>query len=321
MPAVIPIIVAGATYTGAAAAIGTAIAGAAISTAVATAIGAGVVATGANLISGKNIGDSLKAGVISGATAGIGSSIGAAMSGAGSATDAMFVAADASQLAAQGLSEAAITQNLVATGIGSATAQTAAQMAVSGATEAAISQTLGSGALFATPAPIETASSLPASDSGYPGVPVEQTYTPAPGSLQEALPGLGVETQASAAPFTAAPGSFAAATSPIATAAGYGVLGQIPSPSVSLQDAFRVARQANQLFGQQPQQQQLQQQQQQDQQQQQFTGVDLLQIPRIRAGAPNVAGLLSPAQASTMPVFGLYSGQPSQLPERLSLLG
>lgn len=317
MPAAIPLIVAGATYTGASVAIGTAIAGAAISTAAATAIGAAVIGTGAALATGSNIGDALKTGVISGATAGIGSSLGAAMSGAGSATDAMFVAADASQLAAQGLSEAAITQNLVATGIGSATAQTAAQMAVSGATEAAISKTLGSGELFATPAPIETAT-VPVSDLGYPGVPIEQTYTPAPGSFQEALPGLGVETQASAAPFTAAPGSFAAATSPIATAAGYGLLATPPSPALSLQDAFRTARLANSLLGEQPQQQQ---QQRPDLPPMQATGVDLLTLPNLQARTSNVAGLLSPVGGNMQPSFDLLSGQTLLSMPRQSLLG
>lgn len=307
MPVAVPLFVGLASYTGATAAIGTAIAGAAIGTAAATAIGAGVITAGVSLATGKNIGDSLKAGVIGGVTAGIGSTIGSAIAGAGSATDAVFVAADASQLAAQGLSEAAIAQNLAATGIGASAAQTAASMAVSGAAEFAISEALGPGSLFDKQTPLPASMEERLSPATGP-VEIEQTYTPAPGSLQEALPGLGVETQASAAPFTAAPGSFAALTSPAATASGLGLLSTPPSPSVSLQDAFRAARLGSQLFGQQPQQPQPQPQQQQ-QQQQPYTGVDLLQIPRTRAGFPNVAGLLSPTELQPTPFFDMYARQ------------
>jgi hypothetical protein len=320
MPAVVPLVVAGATATGVAATIGTAIAGAAIGTAAATAIGAGVIGAGASLATGKNIGESLTAGVVSGLTAGIGSTVGSAIAGAGSAADAVFVAADASQLAAQGLSEAAIAQNLVSAGVSSTAAQTAAQMALSGATEAAIAGSLGSGTLFqAPPAPIETATAVPAEQVAYPGVGVEQTYTPASGSFQEALPGLGVQTQASMAPYTAVPGSFGAATAPAATAAGYGILSPIQSPAFSVQDTLRTARLANQLMN--PQQQQ-QAQQQQQLPQQQASAVDLQGIPRIGVKTPNVAGLLSPITGRTQPVFNPYTGEPSLLPTpNFSLLG
>jgi hypothetical protein len=268
------------------------------------------------LATGSNIGDALKTGVVSGVTAGIGSSIGSAVAGAGSAADAAFIAADASQLAAQGLSEAAITQNLVATGVSQTVAQTAAQAALSGATEAAIAETLGPGTLFeSTPAPIETATRVPAEQAAYPEVAVEQTYTPAPGSFQEALPGLGVETQASAAPFTAAPGSFAAATAP--AAAGYGLLATPPSPALSLQDAFRGARLANSLLGEQPQQQP----QRQDLPPMQATGVDLLTLPNLQARTANVAGLLSPLGVNMQPNFDLLSGQTLLSVPRQSLLG
>ena len=314
MPAAVPLIVAGATATGAAAAVGTAIAGAAISTAAATAIGAGVIGAGASLATGKNLQESLTTGVVSGLTAGIGSTVGSAIAGAGSAADAAFIAADASQLAAQGLSEAAIAQNLVASGITQSAAQTAAQAAVSGATESAIAQTLGPGNYF-NAAPIETATGVPANEAAYPGVGVEQTYTPAPGSFQEALPGLGVETQASAAPFTAVPGSFAAATAP--AAAGYGLLATPPSPALSLQDAFRGARLANSLLGEQPQQQP----QRQDLPPMQATGVDLLTLPNLQARTANVAGLLSPLGVNMQPNFDLLSGQTLLSVPRQSLLG
>jgi hypothetical protein len=318
MPAAVPILVAGATATGAAAAVGTAIAGAAISTAAATAIGAGVIGAGASLATGKNLKESLTTGVVSGLTAGIGSSIGSAIAGAGSAADAAFIAADASQLAAQGLSEAAITQNIVATGVSQTVAQTAAQAALSGATEAAIAETLGPGTLFQSPAaPIETATGVPAEQLAYPEVAVEQTYTPAPGSFQEALPEFGVQTQASAAPFTAAPGSFAAATAPAATAAGYGLLASPPSPALSLQDAFRTARLANSLLGEQPQPQQ----QRPDLPPMQATGVDLLTLPNLQARTANVAGLLSPLGVNMQPNFDLLSGQTLLSMPRQSLLG
>jgi len=316
MPAAIPLVVAGATATGAAAAVGTAIAGAAIGTATATAIGAGVIGAGASLATGSNLKEALTTGVVSGLTAGIGSTVGSAIAGAGSAADAAFIAADASQLAAQGLSEAAITQNLVASGITQSAAQTAAQAAVSGATESAIAQKLGPGNYF-NAAPIETATAVPAGQVQYPGVGVEQTYTPAPGSFQEALPGLGVQTQASTAPFTAVPGSFAAATAPAATAAGYGLLSPIESPSLSMQDAFRTARLANSLLGQQP----TQQPQQQQLPQQQAGSVDLLRLPQLTARTPGVAGLLSTTNPNALPTFDLITGQ-SLLPTySSSLLG
>ena len=316
MPAAVPLVVAGATAVGASAAIGTAIAGAAIGTAAATAIGAGVIGAGASLATGSSLKESLTTGVISGVTAGIGSTVGSAIAGAGSAADAAFIAADASQLAAQGLSEAAIAQNLVASGITQSAAQVAAQAAVSGATESAIAQTLGPGNYF-NAAPIETATGVPANEAAYPGVGVEQTYTPAPGSFQEALPGLGVETQASAAPFTAVPGSFAAATAPAATAAGYGLLATPPSPALSLQDAFRGARLANSLLGEQPQQQP----QRQDLPPMQATGVDLLTLPNLQARTANVAGLLSPLGVNMQPNFDLLSGQTLLSVPRQSLLG
>lgn len=314
MPAAIPIVVAGSVATGVAATVGTAIAGAAISTAAATAIGAGVIATGASLATGSDVGDALKTGVVSGLTAGIGSTIGSAVAGAGAVSDAAFIAADAAQLAGQGLSEAAITQNLVGAGVSQSAAQTAAQLAASGATQSAIESSLGSGTLFDVPrAPVETAKPTPAGELQYPGREVQQTYTPAPGSLQEALPEFGIETQASRAPFTAVPGSFQAATPSL--------LAPIPSPSLSIKDAFRTARLANSLLGSQQQQPMMPRQDQT--QPMQYTGVDTLQLTPIVATSPDIAGLLSPQMGESMiPTFGLYSGQPSLLPEtKFSLLG
>jgi hypothetical protein len=68
-------------------------------------------------------------------------------------------------------------------------------------------------ALASGGAPISTATAVPAGQLAYPAVEVASipNASLAPTSFQAALPGLGVETAASAAPFTAAPGSFQAA--------------------------------------------------------------------------------------------------------------
>lgn len=318
MPAAVPILVGGAVATGAAATIGTAIAGAAISTAVATGIGAAVVGTGAALATGQDVGDALTTGVVSGLTAGVGSSIGSAVAGAGTLSDAAFVAADAAQLAGQGLSEAAIAQNLVSTGVSSATASTAASLAVSGATEAAISSSLGSGSLFTQPtpvggtpgvsevyevappggtstplpptaAPIVDATPVPAGELAFPAREVAPNFTPAPGSFQEALPGLGVETAASQAPFTAAAGSFQAALPSLLTPAA------AISSSIGVTDALMGMNLANQLMGGQQQAMGMPQQQAPFQP----AGVDysgILGLLGRQASVPGIQGLLGPAQ-------------------------
>lgn len=103
-------------------------------------------------------------------------------------------------------------------------------------------------------APVSEAIPVSTNPARFPGVEVQQTYTPAPGSLQETLPNLGVSTQASTAPFTALPGTFQAAT-----AATDGLLSKIASPALSLQDALRGARLVSGLLT--PQQQQQEQQQ------------------------------------------------------------
>ena len=297
MPAAVPLLVGGAVATGAAATIGTALAGAAISSAVATGIGAAVIGTGAALATGQDVGDALTTGVVSGLTAGVGSSIGSAVAGAGTLSDAAFVAADAAQLAGQGLSEAAIAQNLVSTGVSSATASTAASLAASGATEAAISSSLGSGSLFTQPtplppttAPIVDATPVPAGELAFPAREVAPNFTPAPGSFQEALPGLGVETAASAAPFTASAGSFQAALPSLLTPAA------AISSSIGITDALRGLNLANQLMG---GQQQTGVGVPQQQAPFQPAGVDysgILGLLGRQASTPNIQGLLGPAQ-------------------------
>jgi hypothetical protein len=129
----------------------------------------------------------------------------------------------------------------------------------------------------------------------YPGVAVEQTYTPAPGSLQEALPGMGVETQASQAPFTAAPDSFAAATAPAATMAGYGLLSAAEPSTISVQQALRGAQLANQLMNP-PEQPGMPMDQGGGMQAQGVDYSGLLGLMQRQVGMPNIGGLLAPAQ-------------------------
>ena len=92
------------------------------------------------------------------------------------------------------------------------------------------------GASLAAGAPIVNATPVPAGELAFPAreVAVTPNATPVPGSFQSALPGLGVETAASAAPFTAAAGSFQAAVpSLLAPAAGGGLLSGMLSGGVS----------------------------------------------------------------------------------------
>ena len=88
-------------------------------------------------------------------------------------------------------------------------------------------------ALASGGAPISTATAVPAGQLAYPAVEVASipNASLAPTSFQAALPGLGVETAASAAPFTAAPGSFQAALPSLLSAGG--------SAGLSLMDAAR----------------------------------------------------------------------------------
>lgn len=142
-------------------------------------------------------------------------------------------------------------------------------------------------------------------------------FTPAPGSLQAALPGMGVETAASAGGFTAAPGSFQAALPGLGIASAPSLAGNLAtSTGVSATDALRIANQARGLLGAGqnpivPQQQGLPQGGGQAQ------GVDysgLLSLLQLQAGTPGVSSLTRPAQLRQM-----Y--QTTLLPDVLSLLG
>lgn len=116
----------------------------------------------------------------------------------------------------------------------------AAEAAGTGAFDAGVggvAEAMGAGA------PVSTATAVSAGDLLYPGVEVAPTSSVVPGSLQAALPELGVQTAATTAPFTAVPGSF-----PAATYGGLlGATGAVP-PSVSLSNVFRGAQLVNSLF-------------------------------------------------------------------------
>ena len=144
------------------------------------------------------------------------------------------------------------------------------------------------GASLAAGAPIVNATPVPAGELAFPAREVAANYTPVPGSFQAALPGLGVETAASAAPYTAAAGSFAAALPSLLTpTASSGLL--------SVTDALRGANLANQLMGGQQTATGFPQQQAPFQP----MGVDYSGIYGLlgqRASVPGISPLLGPAQ-------------------------
>jgi len=100
-------------------------------------------------------------------------------------------------------------------------------------------------ALASGGAPISTATAVPAGQLAYPAVEVASipNASLAPTSFQAALPGLGVETAASAAPFTAAPGSFQAAVPSLLAPAASG-----SSLLSNVRDVARLGNLANTIF-------------------------------------------------------------------------
>jgi hypothetical protein len=147
-----------------------------------------------------------------------------------------------------------------AAGTGAATGATAGTAAGAGAaagTGAAIVGTPGVSTIYTVAAPsigvstlapqaIGATGSLLAADaalaSAYPAVEVAAipNASLAPTSFQAALPGMGIETAASAAPFTAAPGSFQAALPSL--------LAPAATSGIGLTDALRTAVVANSLL-------------------------------------------------------------------------
>jgi hypothetical protein len=89
---------------------------------------------------------------------------------------------------------------------------------------------------------ISTATAVPAGQLAYPAVEVAAipNASLAPTSFQAALPGMGIETAASAAPFTAAPGSFQAALPSL--------LAPAATSGIGLTDALRAANSVNNLL-------------------------------------------------------------------------
>lgn len=133
-----------------------------------------------------------------------------------------------------------------------------------------------------TPAPIDVAKPIPAVEAQYPAVEVAPTYTPVPGSLQQALPEFGVATQATTPPYTAVPGSFdAAVQGGLLSTAG-------TASTISATDALRVADTISKLTQQQPQQQQ----QQDPGTIRPFGSVDYSGLLSLLASRPGTSGLL-----------------------------
>jgi hypothetical protein len=105
-------------------------------------------------------------------------------------SEADFIAADASQLAGQGLGASAIQQNLVAAGVDPVIAASAADLAVSGAAASAISADIGKFYSPTTPLITNPASSPSGTPGTTPGMltPPPVTTTPPPGPTTTTTP-------------------------------------------------------------------------------------------------------------------------------------
>lgn len=248
-------------------------------------------------------------GLIALGTAGL-AGIGPLAAGAGSAAGAG--AAGGATLATSTAIPGSFQAALPGLGVQTA-ATTAGATAIPGSFAAAVP-----GLLTAAPsAPIYFADAVSANELAFPAQEVGQAFTPAPGSFQSALPGLGVETQASAGGFTAAPGSFQAALPSLGIASAPSLAMNLPSQASSLlstDNLTNALRLGNALMGQ-PQQQQQgllgggggRQPGSVD-----YSGV--LGLLQQQARTPGVSSLTAPAQLQ--PMF-----QPTLLPNIMSLLG
>jgi hypothetical protein len=170
-------------------------------------------------------------GAATGATAGTGAATGAT---AGTAAGTGFTAGTAST----GIGAGAIGTGLTAP----AGFTLAPELGTSLAAGGAGSLLAADAALASGGAPISTATAVPAGQLAYPAVEVAAipNASLAPTSFQAALPGMGIETAASAAPFTAAPGSFQAALPSL--------LAPAATSGIGLTDALRTAVVANSLL-------------------------------------------------------------------------
>jgi hypothetical protein len=151
MPFAVPLLVGAAVYTKAAAAIGTAILGTTVSSAIATAVGAGVVGTAAGLATGQKFEDALKTGVISGLTAGIGGTIGAAIAPGSSAVAQSIIGGSITGAAAFSIAGGDPLKGAIAGAIGSVTSTSYAPTVGKflGATTDAAAKTIGNAAINA----------------------------------------------------------------------------------------------------------------------------------------------------------------------------
>jgi len=147
-----------------------------------------------------------------------------------------------------------------------------------------------------------TGTGFTATGAGAPGLASMGGGTGLLASVPGGVVGATGLTAAGAVPVLGSPSSFINNPAVI----GQPVIG--PAPSSSLTDAFRTARLASNLMGQ-PQQPQYHTQQLPDMQ---AGAVDLLSLPQLRAGVPNVSGLLNP-MATSVPVFDFYTGLPTLL--------
>lgn len=200
------------------------------------------------------------------------------------------------------------------TAAGSAAAGGTATGGIAAAGGAGIVGTPGVSTIFPVAAPVAPTVSTIAPIATTGGVALG-AFTPAPNSLQAALPGMGVETAASAGGFTAAPGSFQAALPGLGIASAPSLSGNLAASGISATDALLLANQAIGLLGAGqnpivPQQQGLPSGGRQGQ------GVDysgLLALLQRQARTPGVSSLLTPAQVS--PIYTTL------LPNASSLLG
>ena len=285
-----------------------------------TAAAASIVAAGKTALQGGSFEDILT----SAASSGIGSTIGSLLGSA--SPDAAFVAADAAQLAGQGLSNAAIAQNLIGTGLDPVLAASAADMAVSGIAPKTIAESLSGfkGDLlgtvetsplsgFSTNLPVAPPSLSESEFIAADAVQLRDVVGNNPAAIQQNLVGAGVDPviAASAADQAVMGGTIESIASDLSGFEAGGTLfpgvttGSLTGfstvtgkPTIGLKDIMNVARIGNTLtnmFGEKTAQPQLQPQPVPQPYAMDYTGVDysgLLNLLSQRAKRADVASLL-----------------------------